>query len=294
MTKSVKNHDSILSTYSARVENAIQKSFHLIGPNSPLLKACQYALSTGGKRQRPCIALMMSDSLGKGGDATFAALGVEFFHTASLVADDLPSMDDDDERRSLPSVHKKFGEAAALLVSYALISAGYDFIAKNSDVIKHQEVGFSGTAAERCQLALENASFNTGLFGATGGQYLDIAPPDLSVETLKTVIHQKTSSLFEIAFVYGWLFGGGDLDRLPLVKKVAAHYGLAFQIADDLGDMEQDVVNGRKINMANVFGKEAALKMFHGELDSFLLKIKELDVDDSCFRALASSLRDSV
>lgn len=294
MTKSVADNYSLLSTYCKKIEEAILNSFELLGPSSPLRTACEYSLSTGGKRVRPCIALMMSDALGKGGDSTFAALGVEFFHTASLVADDLPSMDDDDERRSLPSVHKKFGEAAALLVSYALISAGYDFIVKNSEVIERLGVEFSSTSSKRCQLALENASFNTGLFGATGGQFSDIAPPDLSVETLKAIIHQKTSSLFEIAFVYGWLFGGGELNRLDLVKEVASHYGLAFQIADDLGDMEQDVINGRKVNMANVLGKEEALAMFHEELDSFLLKIKELGVDSSGFQALAGSLRDSI
>lgn len=294
MTEQLAGNDSLLNVYTDRVNKGIQKHIGMLGPESPIRDMCAYALSTGGKRLRPVIALMMADALGNQADVMMSALSIEYFHTASLVADDMPSMDDDDERRNLPSVHKKFGEAAALLVSYALIGAGYDMIAQNAKLLLDNQVSFSGSVDHRCRLALENASFNTGLNGATGGQFLDIQPPDLSVETIKKVIHLKTSSLFEVAFVYGWLFGGGDLEKLPIVKKAAAHFGLAFQVADDLGDQEQDRINERAVNMANILGREKAIEMFHGEHDAFLQTINSLGVDTSGFVALADSVKSSI
>ena len=277
--------------FKKQISESINKSLPLFGDKTLLRDACEYALSTGGKRFRPSLVLMIAKALGSKGDAMFSALGIEFFHTASLVADDLPSMDDDDERRHQPSVHKKFGEGVALLVSYALIAAGYECISKNVEVIKNSGLPFADQSDHIGMLALENATYNTGLNGATGGQFLDIAPPDLSLETLKEIIHKKTSSLFEISFVFGWLFGGGDLQRLGDVKQAASHFGLAFQIADDLGDMEQDVKNERLVNIGNVFGKEEALKMFHGEHEAFLLKIKDLGIDSTELLQIAENLK---
>ena len=103
----------------------------------------------------------------------------------------------------------------------------------------------------------------------------------------------KTSSLFEVAFVNGWLFGGGAIDSLDQIKRAAAHFGLAFQIADDLGDMEQDIRNKREVNLANVLGKDAAIEMFHGELQTFHLILKELGLDTESFKALTGVLKSS-
>ncbi|NGX43047.1 MAG: Farnesyl diphosphate synthase [Chlamydiae bacterium] len=285
---------NMMGLYKKKVEDAIALNLSVLGPKSKLRDACEYALTCGGKRFRPILVFMIADALGFGADTTFAALSVEFFHTASLVADDLPSMDNDDERRNKPSVHKKFGEAAALLVSYSLIAAGFELIAKNVKVIKKSGLTVSNLSDQLCVLALENASFNTGINGATSGQFVDLAPSDLSVATLREIIHKKTSSLFEISFVFGWLFGGGDLEKLDLVKQAASHFGMAFQIADDLGDMAQDIKNKRLVNMANVVGRDAALQMFHEEHDRFLLRVKELKVDSSGLEELATLLKDKV
>jgi geranylgeranyl diphosphate synthase, type II len=285
------NEFVLLNKYQQQIALAINEKLPLFFNSKSLLhEACAYALSTGGKRIRPCLVLMVAKALGWGADVTFGALGIEFFHTASLVADDLPSMDDDDERRNQPSVHKKFGEGAALLVTYALIAAGYECIVKNTAVIKSSKYPFSHQSDYLGMLALENATYNTGFNGATGGQFLDIAPPDLSLETLKEIIHKKTSSLFEISFVFGWLFGGGDPQLLPQVKRAASHFGLAFQIADDLGDQEQDLINERKVNMANVFGRKAAIEMFHVEICAFLESLRNLNISSSDLVLLADCL----
>lgn len=286
--------ESLLLQYQRRVEEKIKYNIPHLGANSKLRDACEYALLNGGKRFRPVLVFMLAEALGHGADVTASALAVEYFHTASLVADDLPCMDDDDERRNNPSTHKKHGEATALLVSYALIAAGYGNIGTNARAVSEARHPFSTDSNLLGMLALENAAYNTGLIGATGGQFLDIFPPDLSLPTLREAIHKKTVSLFEVAFVFGWLFGGGSPDLLHAVKKAASHFGMAFQIADDLDDVEQDAENGRRLNMALVFGLEAAQKMFHEEIEGYLATLKELRLETKELIGIAHWLNDQV
>jgi geranylgeranyl diphosphate synthase type II len=287
---SLVSEKNILLKYQERVENLIRQNLSLFGSTDGLTEACCYALTNGGKRYRPCLVLMVAEALGHAADVTYAALATEFFHTASLVADDLPCMDNEDQRRDKPSLHKVYGEATALLVTYALIAAGNECIAKNAQVIKASNLPFSGRADEIGILALQNAAYNSGIFGATGGQYIDIYPKDHTEATIREVILKKTVSLFENSFVFGWLYGGGPLDQLDKVRKAAYHFGMAFQIADDLGDMDQDVINQRHMNMANLFGKEASEEMFHVELRKFLSVITELPMNTEEFLQLPLSI----
>lgn len=273
-----------LAPYRDQIVTAIQEQLVDFGDKNVLRDGCEYALMNGGKRVRPAIVLALAEALG-GKPAIHPALAIEYFHTASLVADDLPCMDDDDERRNKPSVHKVYGETLALLVSYALIAAGYGCIEKGGRGLLN--------ADRVVALALQNSAYNTGLLGATGGQFLDIYPPDLSLPTILEVIHKKTVSLFEITFVFGWLFGGGSEERLPLVKKAASHYGTAFQIADDLGDMEQDSKNERLINLANLLGKEEAERMLEEEIASYKVTMSGLGLENSVLFTLADELSQS-
>jgi len=289
-TNSPADFMQILAPYQRQVEAEIIKNVHLLGDKTKLRDACEYALLNGGKRFRPALVLMISKSLGFNADATQAALAVEYFHTASLIADDLPCMDNGDERRSKPTVHKVYGEVIALLSSYALISAGYECIARNSEFIKQANYFFSNTADALTVLAMQNASYNTGLSGATGGQYLDMFPRDQSLATLNEVIQKKTISLFEISFVFGWLFGGGDIQKLDEVKKAANHFGMAFQIVDDIEDMQQDLNNNHKVNVAINFGKEKALEMVLDEVNKFFKIIEVLKLDPKEFKELAMLL----
>lgn len=280
--------------YQELIQSKIKEKATKLSDTGILNEACGYALLNGGKRFRPALVFMVADALGQNRDVLNAALAIEYFHTASLVADDLPCMDDDEERRNKPTVHKVYGEAMALLVSYALIAEGYGAIAHGfqsnaQTTLEKGESGFKIIA-----MALENAAFNTGLSGATGGQFLDIFPPDLSEATMREIIHKKTTSLFEIAFVFGWLFGGGDSGDLSLVKVCASHFGLAFQVADDLGDVEQDLKNGRKVNMAGVFGVERAVKILEEELSGYRVALKRLKIDSSALLGLATSLESGV
>jgi geranylgeranyl diphosphate synthase type II len=279
-----------LKKYQERIERGIEESIGLMGAKSPLRDACEYALRNGGKRFRPAIVLMVADAIGKGACAMQAALSIEYFHTASLIADDLPCMDDDDTRRGCPALHKKFNEPVAMLASYNLISEGYGALARNSRAIAQSGLGFAGEADRRCTLALENVSYNTSLQGVVGGQYSDLFPSDLSLGTVMEIIHQKTGSLFEASFVLGWLFGGGAIERLSQVKVLARHFGAAFQIADDLDDAEKDLSNERKINVGNLFGIDRAVALLQDEIRAYQATLRELHIDSEPLMELTSSL----
>lgn len=273
-----------IGPYKKQIETKIHESIQSLGPQTALRDACEYSLKMGGKRYRPALVMMVAKGVGFNADVSFAALGIEYFHTASLIADDLPCMDNDDERRDKPAVHKVYGESVALLASYVLISSGYGFLVKNGSLARNNQNPFD-EEQKRLSLVLEHATITTGIQGASGGQFLDLYPPNLSIETIKDVIFKKTVTLFELAFVMGWVFGGGALNKLETVKKAAAHFGYAFQYADDLGDVEQDAANNRSVNIAAVCGLEKAKQMFCEEIDLFkkcleelALKTNELDI----------------
>ncbi|MBA3603775.1 MAG: polyprenyl synthetase family protein [Parachlamydiaceae bacterium] len=276
----------ILENYRLSIDDLILKTIPQLGKKSKLRDACEYALLNGGKRFRPALVLMVANTLKNTLDLSSAALAIEYFHTASLIADDLPCMDNDDERRNQPSLHIAFNESTALMASYALISAGYTNLSKNAELLAKSSLPHALKAYEICMLAVENVSYNTGLFGASGGQFLDLDPPNLSLETLYEIAKKKTASLFEISFVLGWLYGGGDLTKLQLVKKTAYHYGMAFQIADDIQDMQQDLLRGCAINIAIVIGEESAKELVHKEMKSYAKLLKKLDLNSPELLAL--------
>lgn len=247
--------------YRSQIEDALLCFIERMGEKNNLREACKYALLNGGKRLRPILVLMIAESLGKGADVMPVALSVEFFHTASLIADDLPCMDNDDLRRNRASLHKAFGESIAILASYALIAEGYGGIYRNSR-----------NYPEGAVICLEAATRCAGINGATNGQFLDLYPPDFTLETVQKIIYQKTVTLFEISFIFGWVFGGGDPKQLDEVKLCAYHLGMAFQIADDLLDGVQD----SRINMAIAVGQERAVGLFDKEMNGFISSLKRL------------------
>jgi geranylgeranyl diphosphate synthase type II len=283
MSIDIKEIFRILEGYKSQIENKIEKDLlENFGPSTVLKEACAYSLLNGGKRFRPAIVLMVAKALGKNFDVLDAAIAVEYFHTASLIADDMPCMDNDDERRGRPSLHKAFNETTALLASYALISAGYRAITQNSEK--------GDKNPENLRLALDITAYNTGILGATGGQFLDIFPSDKTVETLLEILNKKTVTLFEIAFCLGWIFGGGDLNKLDLVKRLAYHFGMAFQIADDLDDLKQDEKQEQSVNLAKVIGVKQATDVLAKEKSSLLQVAKELSLDSKDFLALVNTM----
>ena len=274
-----------------RIEQEIAGSISSLGEKTKLRDACEYALTNGGKRFRPLIVYLVAEGLGNGLNVGEAALSVEFFHTASLIVDDLPCMDNDDERRDKPTLHKTYGETIALLASYALITAAFGKIHSNTETMRAAGAPFSASCDRICSLALENASQCSGIHGATGGQFYDMFPPTFTLDSLRQVIYKKTVTLFVISFAFGWLFGGGDPLHLPRVRKLSYHFGMAFQIADDLNDLDQDEKMGRDINLARFVGRERAHGVFEEEMRSFDHELRELKLDTPSFQKMQQMLR---
>jgi geranylgeranyl diphosphate synthase type II len=269
--------EAMLQSYKAKIEANLEQEIASFGSKSKLRDAVHYALLNGGKRFRPAIVLMIANQLGNEQEATQAALAIEYFHTASLIADDLPCMDNDDERRGKASTHCVFGEDVALLATYALISAGYQAIQTNVAQLRAQNPDQAASWDRVGMIAMECASINTGIHGATGGQYLDTCAPVEELD-LEMIMEKKTVTLFDISFVFGWLFGGGDVTKVDAVKSLARHFGLAFQIADDLDDLEQDREQGAGKNYALVHGVDQALAQFKAEVTAFEAGAKELNL----------------
>lgn len=276
--------------YRDRIEQEIAKSILTFGEKTKLRDACEYALTNGGKRFRPLIVILVAEALGNGLNVYESALSVEFFHTASLIADDLPCMDNDDERREKPSLHKVYGEAIALLASYALITAAFEKIHGNARAMQQAGAPFSHFSDHACTLALESATHCAGILGATGGQFLDLFPPNQNLDTVKQVIYKKTVTLFQVSFVFGWLFGGGDVSKLEKVKKAAYHFGMAFQTADDLADMLQDEKKQREMSIARLIGKERALLLFDEEMRFLRKELQELNILTPSFEKMCDIL----
>jgi len=277
---------SALDPYKARMDALILGEIGRFGAKTPLRDACEYALMGSGKRFRPALVFMVSDALGYGADVSAAALAVEYFHTASLIADDLPSMDDDAERREKATTHIVFGESVAILATYSLISAGYECLVKNARDATQK----GSPQQDLCSIAIEIASRCTGIHGASGGQFLDLTSENITLPLLQEIFYKKTGTLFELSFLLGWIFGGGNLELLPQVKKAAGHFGFAFQLMDDLSDLEKDSAKNQALNFAVILGKEKAIDLFNNEIDFFLEEIENLNIHSPQFEGLVNLL----
>ena len=246
---------------------------------SHLREACFYALETGGKRIRPALVYMIAEKLGGDRYVNPAALCIEFLHTSSLIADDLPCMDNDTLRRGRPTLHCAYDETTALLASYALIGAAYEILGKGFE--RHMSIA---------PFALQQVGASTGIRGISGGQYLDIFH---SKEKGFEAVEKKTAALFETALVLGWLFGGGPIFELPRVKRAGRKLGVAFQILDDLLDLEQDREKG-SLNLALEWGVEEAVARYFAEEKSLLADLKALRIDSEPLKALLEALHQEV
>ena len=244
--------------YRSKVENKLRDSLEDFGnAQQGLRRPIEYALLSGGKRVRPLLVCLVADGLQKGREVLDTAIAVEYIHTSTLIADDLPCMDNDDMRRGKPAVHKAFDEASALLASYALIPAAYARIRKNAKILK-ERVSFQQEVEDAYEDILELIEQRFGVGGILGGQYEDVFFQDFTQESVLGIIKKKTGALFEIACVAGWLFGGGARESASLVSAFAEHFGILFQLRDDLADLHQDDQEEKKLNYALLFGEQAA------------------------------------
>lgn len=248
----------LFQKYVQQIEQSMQSVFGMFGsPGDGLRSAVEYALTTGGKRIRPILVCMIAESLGKGYDVMDAAIALELIHTSTLIADDLPCMDDDDTRRGKPTVHIAYGESTALLASYALIPVAYELLRRNMRTLLQH--GYDHTRAYAAYDAImESVYHNIGVHGVLGGQYQDIFfDPAYDTDSVLDILHKKTGALFEIGTVAGWLYGGGSVEAVPILKRFAYSLGGVFQLADDFLDLQQDKNKSvGSLNHILLFGEE--------------------------------------
>ena len=196
-------------------------------------KAMQYAVFTGGKRFRPVLALSACEACGgKPKDAILAALAIELIHTYSLVHDDLPCMDDDNLRRGRPTCHRAFDESTALLAGDALLTKAFEVLANPAT---HAD------PAVRCELVADLAHASGGQ-GMVGGQMIDLQAHtlDLDVAGITRLQQMKTGRLFSFSCEAGAVMGKAHGELRLALRNYAHDLGLAFQIADDILDVEGD------------------------------------------------------
>ena len=203
------------------------------GPAADIVSAMAYSLFAGGKRLRPILCIAGAEAAGgEAKDVLPVACGIELIHTYSLIHDDLPVMDDDDMRRGKPTSHKVFGEAVALLAGDGLLTkafhvmAGADFEHRVRPDALLTVIGLIAQAA--------------GYEGMVGGQVVDIQSEGQEVDSsIVQFIHtHKTAALIAASVVSGAILVGGEEDQVSALTLYGQNIGLAFQVSDDILDIE--------------------------------------------------------
>jgi len=217
-----------------------------------LYDAMNYAVFNGGKRIRSILCMETARMLsGRVEDAMPFSTAIEFIHAFSLVHDDLPCMDNADLRRGMPSCHKKYGEAMALLAGDALLNTAFEVM------IKECEKG-----SPRAVKAMKSVANACGVKGMINGQVRDIelmASEGATEEKLVRLIEQKTMALIMTGVECGAIVSGADDATVEDLVKFAYNLGIAFQIRDDFEDEEEDIAEAQNSpNFINTLGREKA------------------------------------
>lgn len=216
--------DAALDTYLPQ-ETELPHSLH---------KSMRYSVFAGGKRVRPILMLAACQAVGGDTEVAIpAACAMEMIHTYSLIHDDLPAMDDDDFRRGNPTNHKVFGEAIAILAGDALLTEAFKLVS---------DPRFAAGCDPAARLAvIHEIATRAGSYGMVGGQVVDMeseGKPGIDLPTVQYIHTHKTGALIKASVVAGALLGGADQIKLAAITRYGEAAGLAFQIADDILDIE--------------------------------------------------------
>ena len=233
-------------------------------PPVQIHRAMRYSLMAGGKRIRPLLCMEAARAVG--GDATVAAhpaCALEMVHTYSLIHDDLPALDNDDLRRGRPTCHKVFGDAMAILAGDALLTLAFQVLAQTP----------GATADVRARLVEELALAGGTVGGMIGGQVFDLEGERRkpTAALLDSIHRAKTGALLRGSVRMGAIVAGASETELAALSRFGEHVGLAFQIVDDILDIEQSSEQlgktagkdaaQEKITFPAVYGVEASKRM---------------------------------
>ncbi|MFJ8066688.1 polyprenyl synthetase family protein [Psychrobacillus sp. NPDC096426] len=225
-----KGLQTFIQTNQPIIEQKLTTLIQEIVAPQPLKEAMAYSLQAGGKRIRPLYTLAVLEELNvKSEDASIVASTIEMIHTYSLIHDDLPAMDDDNLRRGKPTNHVVYGEALAILAGDALLTYAFGILARLTNL----------TADQKIQL-IDQLSFAAGAEGMVGGQVLDILGEgkSLTLDELEKVHINKTGALLSFSILAGGIIANASEETMKALQTYAFHIGLAFQIQDDILDIE--------------------------------------------------------
>lgn len=256
--------ESYLNFQREKINQALEKYLSSrSGWPEPLKEAVVYSLKAGGKRIRPILAVASCGAAGGGREEVMPlALSLEMIHTFSLIHDDLPAMDNDDLRRGQPTNHKVFGEGMAILAGDALLSEAFYLLA---------EVGNEFSPKILLEV-LKDIAHATGPLGMVGGQVLDLQGEGLELgqSDLEKIHRYKTGRLIAVSVTSGAKLAGASLSQLEALKTFGEKIGLAFQIADDIlnvegseqkmGKAKGSDQNKKKATYPGILGLEASKK----------------------------------
>ena len=251
-----------LSAYlDARVAE-VEAALASVLPSSPdcppvVAEAMRYSLMAGGKRLRSILCLASADSVGGNRRLAMpAACAIELIHTYSLIHDDLPAMDDDTMRRGRPTLHVVAGEGMAILAGDGLLTHAFHLLATEPSSNDRELM-------ERKLRVIEIIAAAAGPIGMVGGQAIDLACvtpdpqgrvlPPLDAQGLGVMHGKKTGALIRGAATAGAIMGGGNQAQVDAIDRAAGEFGLAFQIVDDILDVE-----GASAELGKTAGKDAA------------------------------------
>ena len=260
------------------------------GPEAIVVEAMRYSLFAGGKRLRPILCLAAAEAVGGDVEAAMpAACALEMIHTYSLIHDDLPAMDDDDLRRGKPTSHVVFGEAIAILAGDGLLTEAFVLLSDYRTMIPERALKLINVIASA-------ASYR----GMVGGQVVDMLSQNkpADVETVEQMHSRKTAALISAAAESGALAGGGKDDQVKALARYGRAIGLAFQIADDILDIEgqtevlgktagSDVARG-KVTYPAAVGLESSREAARKLIDQALVALDGFDETADLLRALAT------
>jgi len=233
--------NSYLSSKRKQINQALDSIF--ANTSNKIVKAMKYSLMAGGKRIRPVLCVAAAETVGgQSQDVISAACALELIHTYSLIHDDLPSMDNDDIRRGQPTCHVAFDEATAILAGDALLTLAFEVLS-STEFVQDNHV-------RNWMNVIHTLSTAAGYKGMIEGQMQDMAGERhlLCLEDLENMHALKTGALIEASVTVGAILGKGSPDQIQQLKTYSKNIGLAFQVTDDLLDVEGD---------PNVMGKDA-------------------------------------
>ncbi len=284
-----------LHEYIAVQQKIIEAALdHWVPPESvnpeTIHRAMRYSLFAGGKRIRPLLAIAAAETVSDApAGVESAACALEMIHTYSLIHDDLPALDNDDLRRGRPTCHKVFGDAMAILAGDALLTLAFEVLSKLKNV----------NAERRIDLVRELATASGTVGGMIGGQVNDLEGEGKfpTAELLESIHRAKTGALLRASVRMGAIYAGADAEQLEALTKFGEHIGLAFQIVDDILDVEQSSEElgktagkdaaQHKITFPAVYGIEQSRRMAEEERLAAHLALNMFDERATRLRELA-------